>query len=401
MRGRRCDGFCHDSNHAHPAHDVGWPDNEDNAVEKNWFLETVSADGSRVTYDMSVWPFSVGRDAGNELAVPALGLSRRHAELAPDTAGQLQVTDLNSMNGTFVNRSRISGSRTLSENDVIHFGNAEFRLGAKVVGAFHETTFDCERTMLVPAGKLLSEHFVPQERQFRELLGGMGLSAAVQPIVDARSSALFAYELLGRGSHPELPQSPIHLFNLATLLGCEAELSQAFREHGLRALGARLSGATLFVNTHPKETFEDSFMTALTQLRRDPDAPNLVIEVHETAVTEVARMRELAACLADIGVRFAYDDFGAGQARLNEIGEVPAHFVKFDMGLIRGIHVASERKRRVVGDLVRLVLDLGSIALAEGVEFEEEAEVCRDMGFQLIQGYLTGKPVPVQTLGAS
>ena len=122
---------------------------------------------------------------------------------------------------------------------------------------------------------------------------------------------------------------------------------------------------------------------------------SVVVEVHETAVMDVARMKELAARLKDIGVRFAYDDFGAGQARLNELGEVPAHFVKFDMGLIRGIDVASERKQKVVGDLVRLVTDLGSVPLAEGVETEAEAEVCRLMGFKLVQGFLTGRPVPI------
>ncbi|MFZ2650359.1 MAG: EAL domain-containing protein [Burkholderiaceae bacterium] len=367
----------------------------------NWFLETVGADGSRVTYDVSVLPFSVGRDIGNDLSIQARGLSRRHAELALDPGGRLQVSDLGSLNGTFVNRTRVGGSCLLRENDVIHFGTAEFRLGAKLSAGVDELSgvaFDGERTILVAAGSSLSEFFVPQEYQFKELLSGVGLSAAVQPIVDARDGTLFAYELLGRSTHPELPQSPYRLFNLATLLDCEVELSRAFREHGMRALGARLAGATLFVNTHPKETFEDSFFAELTRLRNDPSTPNLVIEVHETAVMEVARMRELAARLTDIGVRFAYDDFGAGQARLNELGDVPAHFVKFDMGLIRGIHTASERKRRVVGDLVRLVLDLGSVALAEGVEFDEEAEVCRDMGFQLIQGYLTGKPVPVQAL---
>jgi len=104
---------------------------------------------------------------------------------------------------------------------------------------------------------------------------------------------------------------------------------------------------------------------------------------------------KLAAGPHEIGVAFAYDDFGAGQARLNELSEVPAHFVKFDMGLIRGIDLASERKQKVVGDLVRLVIDLGSVPLAEGVETEAEAEVCRLMGFKLVQGYLTGKPVAV------
>jgi EAL domain-containing protein (putative c-di-GMP-specific phosphodiesterase class I) len=119
----------------------------------------------------------------------------------------------------------------------------------------------------------------------------------------------------------------------------------------------------------------------------------LVLEVHETAVMEVARMRELAARLRDMNISFAYDDFGAGQARLNEIGEVPAEFVKFDMGLIRDIHIASERKQKVVRDLVTLVKGLGSVVLAEGVEVEAEAEVCRQMGFELIQGYLTGRPI--------
>ena len=367
-------------------------------MEKTWFLETVAADGSHVSYELSAMPYCVGRDTGNELVVPALGLSRRHAELTRDATGALRLTDLDSLNGTFVNRNRVSGSCTLAENDVIHFGNAEFRLGVKAQIAHVEPVMDSERTMLVPAGKALSEHFVPQERQFKELLGGKGLSAAVQPIVDAQGGKLFAYELLGRSTHPELPRSPIHLFNLAMLLDREAELSQAFREHGIRSLAAQMKGATLFVNSHPKETFEAGFLDTLVKLRAESGAPDLVIEVHETAVMEVERMRELAAQLKDIGVRFAYDDFGAGQARLNEIGEVPAHFVKFDMGLIRGIHIASDRKRRVVGDLVRLVLDLGSVALAEGVEVEEEAEVCREMGFQLIQGYLTGKPVAVQAM---
>jgi EAL domain-containing protein (putative c-di-GMP-specific phosphodiesterase class I) len=104
--------------------------------------------------------------------------------------------------------------------------------------------------------------------------------------------------------------------------------------------------------------------------------------------------------LRDIGVRFAYDDFGAGQARLSELGEAPAPFVKFDMGLVHDIHLASERKRRVVRDLVKLVLDLGSVPLAEGIEEEGEAQICREMGFQLIQGFLTGRPLPLHQLPA-
>jgi EAL domain-containing protein (putative c-di-GMP-specific phosphodiesterase class I) len=104
-------------------------------------------------------------------------------------------------------------------------------------------------------------------------------------------------------------------------------------------------------------------------------------------------MRRLAARLKQIGVPFAYDDFGAGQARLRELAEVPPDFVKFDMGLLHGIDTAPEGRQRMVRELVRLVLDLGSVPLAEGIETEAEAALCREMGFQLVQGYLTGRPV--------
>jgi EAL domain-containing protein (putative c-di-GMP-specific phosphodiesterase class I) len=332
--------------------------------------------------------------------VDALGLSRLHAEIRAGDNGTLLLADMGSTNGTFVNRERIAGTRPLAENDVIHFGNAEYRLGADSATrlAVRTAAGDDGRTMIVPKGSVLTENFVQHEREFRELLGGRGLSAAAQPIVDARSGALFAYELLGRCEHPQLREPPGRLFDLARALKLEAELSGAFRRHGIAQIAPRLGGAKVFVNTHPLETFTEAFFDELQALRALPQAPDIVIEVHETAVMEIERMRELAARLTALGVSFAYDDFGAGQSRLNELGEVPPHFVKFDMGLIRGLHEAPASKQKTVRDLVKLVLDLGSVPLAEGVELEGEAALCRDMGFALIQGYLTGRPVPIESL---
>ena len=66
-----------------------------------------------------------------------------------------------------------------------------------------------------------------------QLLGGQGISAMVQPIVGALDGQVFAYELLGRSTHPDLPNSPAHLFQLAAMLGLEAQLSGAFRKFGV------------------------------------------------------------------------------------------------------------------------------------------------------------------------
>lgn len=364
-------------------------------MDKNWFLEGLASDGSRVSHALHKLPFRVGRDPSNDLAVDARGLSRVHAEFQAGPGGSLVLLDRGSTNGTFVNRERLQAPRELAENDVVHFGNAEFRLGVESATRMAAAPEDNERTLIVPAGSSLSQHFVRQEKQFMELLAGQGLTAAVQPIVDIRTRELFAYELLGRSNHPGLPASPAHLFSMAAMLDREAELSTAFRTFGIQACLPRLKGAKLFVNSHPSETFSETFFDTLKGLRSLPEPPDLVVEVHETAVMEVERMQALGERLHAIGVSFAYDDFGAGQARLNELGDVPPDFVKFDMGLVRGLATASDRKQKLVRDLVKLVLDLGSVPLAEGIEAEEDAVLCEQMGFCLLQGYLTGRPVLV------
>jgi len=363
-----------------------------------WFLETVASDGSRVRYTVDSFPFRVGRETGNTMAIDALGLSRRHAEFSEDISGRLRVADLNSTNGTFVNRERITGSYLLAENDIIHFGNTEFRLGRLPAERTMLKAPADMRTVVVTPGSALSENFLTFERPLIELISGRGLSGAAQGIFSSQDSALFGYELLGRSTHPDLPNSPLRLFQMAARADMETALSEAFRAHGVATLGPRLTDEALFLNTHPGETFQPRFFGELERMRTQHPSLRVVLEIHETAIMETMKMRELAARLKDLDIRFAYDDFGAGQARLNELGEVPAHFVKFDMGLIREIHQASASKRRVVGDLVRLVNDLGSITLAEGIELEEEAQACRDFGFQLLQGYLLGKPQALDTV---
>lgn len=367
-------------------------------MDSQWVIEHIGTDGTRVSRGVTPLPFRVGRDPDNELVITTPGLSRRHALIARDISGRLKLVDLNSTNGSFVNRERIDGSRILKDNDIVHFGNAEFRMREVLSEDGIFSGISETRTMLVPNG-MLSELFVPNEAEFLALLDGHGLSGAAQPIVRADDhGAIHGYELLGRASHPLLPVLPGRLFEIAGALDREVDLSRAFRRFGIAAIAPRLKGYPLFANTHPKETFSTEFFRSLSELREQMPELDLVVEIHESAVTELGQLRELVARFRDIGVRFAYDDFGAGQARLAELGDVSADFVKFDMSLVRDLHLASARKRRVVHDLVRLVHDLGSVPIAEGVEMQAEAELCREMGFELIQGYLTGKPIPAERI---
>ena len=367
-------------------------------MEKLWSLESFGADGAHIVFAITQLPCRIGRGKESDLVISNLGLSRSHAVLIRDISGQLRLVDENSTNGTFVNRHRVEGYCLLNENDIIHFASAEFKLRLRLAEQNTVLPFDEMHTMVMADSLALSERFVPNEAEFDELIMGYGLSGAAQPIVDAHTRQIVGYELLGRAHHPLLPNTPIELFCLAEAMGRELDLSLAFRDFGLNKMAPRVSGNTLFINAHPKETFSEIFMASLERLRTVSPDISIVVEIHESAVTDIVELRKFASRLALLDIRFAYDDFGAGQARLLELADVPAHFVKFDMALIRGLHKASERKRQVVRDLVKMVLATGSVPLAEGVEDEEEAKICIEMGFQLIQGYLTGRPIPADSL---
>ena len=92
-------------------------------------------------------------------------------------------------------------------------------------------------------------------------------------------------------------------------------------------------------------------------------------------------------------MRLAYDDFGAGRARLRELAEAPPHYLKFDRSLIRGLDRASQSRRSLVRSLVSLAGDLEIETVAEGLETEAEAEICQELGFDFGQGLLFGAPL--------
>ncbi|AFL73121.1 EAL domain-containing protein [Thiocystis violascens] len=359
---------------------------------KTWFLKGAPVDGNTLLVPMRTFPVTVGRSTQCTLSIDSTGVSRVHASLDLNEKGELFVTDLGSTNGTYLNRQRIMAPTPAAEGDILHFGTAEFRVDRQVDSALLSKGTVTDQTCLFAVDSSLPENFLLLEPQFMEMLLSGQLRVAWQPIVDFQTLDVLAYEVLGRGAHLALPQSPYHLFLLAEKLRKEVELSHAFRVRGAQAASQRGGTVRLFMNSHPREMFMDSFLPSIDRIRAIAPRMELVMEIHETAVNEGNAMKTVADHLRARGVLMAYDDFGAGQARLREMAEIPADIVKFDMGLIRDIHLAPPKKQQMLAQLVKIVSDLGSQTLAEGVETQEEAEVCRQMGFQLCQGYLTGRP---------
>jgi EAL domain-containing protein (putative c-di-GMP-specific phosphodiesterase class I) len=228
--------------------------------------------------------------------------------------------------------------------------------------------------------------------RFDDLLSERAVVPYYQPIVKFSDLALVGYEVLGRSRLFGL-NSPREMFFAAAQLNLETELSRMLRHEGV-AGGQTLPGnPRLFVNTHPLELKHPAGLVgSLEELRRAYPAQPITLEIHEAAASDPQTNRELRAALADLDMGLAYDDFGAGQARFIELAEVPPDILKFDMTLVQGIHSAGPQRQKLLQTLVRMAIDLGVTTLAEGVECKEEADACRQIGFEQAQGYFYGKP---------
>jgi EAL domain-containing protein (putative c-di-GMP-specific phosphodiesterase class I) len=346
-----------------------------------WVLsgQLVPEEPSR-TIPINVQPFTIGRRTDCALPLSSLTVSNQHAELTL-VEGRLAVLDLGSTNGTFVNGARIEGLTVLHSGDLLQFAEMVFRVRS---GSEANEARTLEGDASDRALSLI---------QFEKLLTNDGLIPHYQSIVEVESLRVAGCEVLGRSRLFGL-QMPKAMFAAASVLNLEAELSRLMRLEGARAAADLQASRTLFLNTHPAEMADLSVLLfSLREARELADDRPLVLEIHEGSLTCVKQMRELRDALDDLEIGLAYDDFGAGQARLVELVEVPPDYLKFDISLVRKIDQASSERRRMLDSLVRIVRDLGIAALAEGVETAGEHEACRDAGFNFAQGFFYGRPV--------
>jgi EAL domain-containing protein (putative c-di-GMP-specific phosphodiesterase class I) len=322
----------------------------------------------------------VGRTADCNICLPNPTISKRHASIRCEQQ-QLVLSDLGSTNGTFVN-GHPAHNAELSVGDVVQFGSLVFRVGHQ---SDESPCATIEGTALPFATALV---------QLEQLLSGQGFVPHFQPLVRLADEVVMGYELLARSIFDEL-SSPAAMFATAEKLGQECALSELARREGTRAAADLHGSAHLFVNTHPREIVNDRFLHSLDELRAIAPRLPITVEVHEAAVTNRDDLKRLRQVLNSQNMQLAYDDFGAGQARLDELCETPPDYLKFDIQLIRNIDSAPPGRRAMVETLVAMARDLGIVTLAEGIETPYEAQTCRQIGFQLAQGYYFGRPGPL------
>jgi len=247
-----------------------------------------------------------------------------------------------------------------------------------------------------------AEDYRSLENDVRNALSSDGLALHYQPIIDSRTGKLVAREALLRWSHPLRGPIPPDQFvpiiedaGLIHQIGdwvIREACAEAMRWPGEMRVAVNVSAAQL--------TGSGIAETVLGALASSGLVPGrLELEVTESIfigddVSTLAALERLRA----IGVRLVLDDFGKGYSSFGYLSR--AHFskIKIDRSFVHGAAEGERDCSAIVRAILALARGLSVETTAEGVENEREAAVMRALGCDQLQGFLFGRPVPVEEL---
>ncbi len=218
------------------------------------------------------------------------------------------------------------------------------------------------------------------------------LDFAFQPIVDAKTGEIFAYEALMRPSSESLKtvgdvmrlakaQSKLYQIEVMTFQG----VFQAFSRQK-KAFG----NAKLFLNSIPNTNLTEADYSYIEEKYKD-ELYRLVVEIIESdrsdRKTFAVKKRKAEAW----GAQIALDDFGSGYNTESSLLYMSPDYIKLDMSIVHGVDKDVNRKN-LMSSILSYTKPRNIITIAEGIETKEEMETVLELGVDLLQGFYVAMP---------
>jgi len=218
-----------------------------------------------------------------------------------------------------------------------------------------------------------------------------------QPVIHLDSGNISHYEVLirMRGLQNEVI-SPGEFIPVAERMGLIHSIDQWVVENAIDFL-AKLpdtSKVSFAINLSSVAFQDDSLLPTLKEKLSLTwvDASRLIFEITETAaVANFEQTRKMIAEIRSLGCKFALDDFGAGFCSFNYLKTFPVDFVKIDGQFIRNL-INDETDQVLVKSMAEIAKNLGKKTIAEFVETPEIISKLKELGIDMAQGYIFGKP---------
>ena len=197
--------------------------------------------------------------------------------------------------------------------------------------------------------------------------------------------------------------SPDQFLPVAQEFGLSSRVDLWVLERTLRFLTEhrdRLPGQRFAINLAPSTVCRAQLPLEVSRLLRkySVEAWQLVFEITESSSFGNSPLAaQTLRQLQQMGVRIAIDDFGTGYASYARLKSVDADILKIDGSFIRNI-VSNSLDYQIVASICHLARMKKMLVVAEYVETEEIRSAVHALGIDYVQGYLIGKPVPLESL---
>jgi diguanylate cyclase (GGDEF)-like protein/PAS domain S-box-containing protein len=257
------------------------------------------------------------------------------------------------------------------------------------------------------ATRATARHRVHTEEELARALRQKELVVHYQPIIDLWTRRRVGVEALVRWQHPTRGLlAPGAFLDIAEQTGLIVPLGSWVLRTAcaqVRSWNDELSAdhqLALSVNLSARQLSEpdlvDEVSSVLVDAGISPRALRLVLELTESLMpADEDDARTHVRQLHRMGVVLAIDDFGTGYSSLHYMRELPIGVVKIDRSFITAIG-RSSRDEAIIRSVVDLAHTLGLTVTAEGVETETQLSFVSEIGCDMAQGFLFGRPEPAE-----
>lgn len=210
-------------------------------------------------------------------------------------------------------------------------------------------------------------------------------------------------EALLRWIHPEMGIiSPLKFIPLAEETGFILPIGEWVLENACQQIkmwenDRRTCGWQLAVNVSGRQFRQANFVAQVSEIinRTGINPLCLKLELTESIVLDdiedaIAKMQTLK----QMGVSFSMDDFGTGYSSLAYLTQLPINQLKIDRSFVHNIGTKAS-DTTIIQTIIGMADNLGMEVIAEGVETQEQRDFLERNGCTLYQGYLFGKPMPL------
>lgn len=241
------------------------------------------------------------------------------------------------------------------------------------------------------------------ESALRESLRNDGLDLRLQPLMDVITGRIAGFEALVRWQHPERGAiSPAEFIALAEETSLIEPVGDYVTRRALDALvDLREQGIAdlpfIAINVSARQMSRVNLVEQLLDELQERGLPPSAIklEITESLQLDYAQVASVMTVAQRNGIRVALDDFGTGYSNLQHMHLLPFNTLKVDQSLARGM-VDNARTRILLRSVVQMARDLEADVVVEGIETDAELNVLRQLGVHYAQGWLVGRPEPVE-----